>query len=104
MTRDQLLRKIKARLAAAHGDRLRSVVLYGSEARGNAQPDSDIDVLVLLDGPVDYGRDLEANLDALYPLALQIGRRISAKPVAAAEYDTMECPLYQSAHREGIAV
>ncbi len=104
ITTDRLLEEIKARLAAVHSERLRGVVLYGSEARGDAKPDSDIDVLVLLNGPVDYGRDLETNLDALYPLALQLGRRISAKPVLASEYDAVECPLYRNARREGIAV
>jgi len=102
MTTEAILNQIKARLRAAHGDRLRGVVLYGSQARGHARPDSDIDILVLLDGPVDYGRDLEANLRAVYPLALELGRRISAKPVSASEYETAECPLYTMAHREGI--
>jgi predicted nucleotidyltransferase len=102
MTTEAILSRIKARLRAVHGDRLRGVVLYGSEARGQARPDSDIDILVLLDGPVDYGRDLEANLQAVYPLSLELGRRISAKPVPASEYETAECPLYRMAHREGI--
>ena len=98
------MKEIKSRLAAVFGERLRGLVLYGSEARGDARPDSDIDLLVLLGGPVVYGRDLETCLDGLYPLALRIGRRISAKPVSASEYDAVECPLYRVAHREGIAV
>ena len=103
MTTEELLREIKTRLAGVHGKRLRGIVLYGSEARGEAGPDSDIDVLVLLEGPVDLGRDLETNLHALYPLALQLERRISAKPVSAREYETFDCPLYRNARREGIA-
>jgi len=103
MTTTELLAEIKNRLEKAHGSRLAGVVLYGSEARGQAAKDSDVDVLVLLEGPIDYRRDLEANLDALYPLSLEIGRRISAKPVSAAEYETVDCPLYRIAHREGIA-
>jgi len=103
VTTAELLNEIKRRLEQAHGSRLRGVVLYGSEARGEAGRDSDIDVLVLLDEPVDYGRDLQVNLDALYPLSLEIGRRISAKPVSARQYETVDCPLYREAHREGIA-
>jgi len=103
VTAIELLNEIKSRLKQAHGSRLRGVVLYGSEARGEAGQDSDVDVLVLLEEPIDYGRDLETNLDALYPLSLEIGRRISAKPVSAREYETVDCPLYREAHREGTA-
>ena len=103
MSTRELLRQIRDRLDRAHGKRLRGVILYGSEARGQAGPQSDIDVLVLLDDPIDYGRDLETNLEALYPLSLELARRISAKPVSAREYETVDCPLYRSAHDEGIA-
>ena len=103
MTTADLLREIKVRLERAHSRRLRGVILYGSEARGEAKEDSDVDVLVLLDDPVDCATDLAANLDALYPLALEIGRRISAKPVSAREYETADCPLYRRARQEGIA-
>ena len=48
MDRQELLREIKRRLECAFGDRFRGALLYGSEARGEAAPDSDIDVMVLL--------------------------------------------------------
>ena len=104
MTKKELLKEIKSSLTAAYHGRLRAVVLYGSEARGSTKAGSDIDLLVLLDGPLDYGRDLETNLAALYPLSLKIGRRISAKPVIASEYEKLDCPLYQNVHREGIMI
>ena len=37
-------------LVGVFGDRLREVVLFGSYARGEASEDSDVDVLVLIDG------------------------------------------------------
>lgn len=103
MNTDRIQTEIKERLLAHYGDRLQGVVLYGSEARGDTTPDSDIDVLVLLEDPVDYGRDLDMNLQALYPLAEKWARRISAKPVSAEAYKNLDCPLYREAHREGIA-
>jgi len=99
----ELLKEIKARLQEAHGRRLKGVVLYGSTARGDAGPDSDIDVLVLLEDPIDFGRDLEANIDALYPLSVRLEKRISAKPVSVREYRTENCPLFEHAKRDGIA-
>ena len=104
MSRDKFLKEIRTRLSAVYHERLMGVVLYGSEARGQARLDSDIDVLVLLNGPVYYGRDLETNINALYDLSVDIGRRISAKPVAASEYETLDCPMYQNVHREGIVI
>ena len=102
MTRQELLAEIKSRLQECHGSRLRGMILFGSEARGEAGPDSDIDVLVLLDEPIRYGRDLEANIHALYPLALELGRPISPKPASPEEYENYDCPLYRSVHEEGI--
>ncbi|MGH9372183.1 MAG: TOTE conflict system archaeo-eukaryotic primase domain-containing protein [Vicinamibacterales bacterium] len=46
MDRQELLGEIGLRLLKVHGRRLHGVVLYSSEARGEARSDSDIDVLV----------------------------------------------------------
>ncbi len=102
MRRDELLREIRDALRAAHGERLRGVVLYGSEARGEASETSDIDILVLLEGPVSLGRDLRTNIDAVYHLVLETGRPIHARPVDVKAYEAAEFPLYRVAKREGI--
>lgn len=101
MTREELLAAIKYRLLKAHGSRLRAVILYGSEARGEAQPDSDVDVLVVLEGPVDYAADLRTNIRALYDLVLALERPISPKPVDVNAFEAEKFPLYRNAKAEG---
>jgi predicted nucleotidyltransferase len=103
MERNTLLKTIRSALEGMYGRRLRGVLLYGSEARGEACADSDIDVLVLLDRVSDYGEEVQRCLDVLYPLSLKLERSISPTPVAAEEYETLDCPLYRRVHREGIA-
>ena len=102
MERSRLLRELRQRLESAHGQRLAGVVLYGSEARGEAGPDSDIDVLVLLNGAVDHWRDLRASIDAVYPLVLELERPIHPKPVAVDVYEAGEFPLYRRVKAEGV--
>jgi len=100
----RVLDELKERLSAAYGERLHAVVLFGSEARGNAGPDSDIDVLVVLETLAgDYGEELERGLAAVYPIALQLGRRVSVKPLAREEYERGDSPLLREVRRSGVA-
>ncbi|MFO7897636.1 MAG: nucleotidyltransferase domain-containing protein [Planctomycetota bacterium] len=102
MISDQLLGRIKSALADAFGERLEGVVLYGSEARGEAGPDSDIDLLVLLMPPVDRRTDRWTAIQALYPLVLELGRPIHARPVDIRDYRAAKVPLYREAKKEGV--
>ncbi len=104
MTNTQdILQTLKNTLLNAFGSRLEGVVLYGSFARGDETEDSDIDILVILAQVPDLGRDMLACVHAVYPLALEWERRISAKPVEAAAYRQSDCPLFRHARKEGIA-
>ena len=51
-TLETLLAELRHRLSGLYGDRLAGLFLYGSQARGDAVTGSDIDVLVVLKGPV----------------------------------------------------
>ncbi len=47
---DRLQEKVLTEIQSFYGDRLVSVVVFGSVARGAFRPDSDIDVLVIANG------------------------------------------------------
>ena len=98
----QILAEIRDRLLLVYGDRLEDVILYGSAVSGQMTEDSDIDVIVLLKGPVKLLSDLETALRALLPLSQKYDHPISPKPVNVRQYETMDVPLFSRARREGL--
>jgi hypothetical protein len=46
MTRDQVIRRLKAHAGEIRQRGVQHLSLFGSTARGNARPDSDVDVLI----------------------------------------------------------
>lgn len=102
--RNRILVKCKKTLAQTYGERLKGVILYGSMARKQASPTSDIDLLVLLAPPLDYFAELRRIVDVLYPLQLESKHLISAKPAPVDDYEAGSISLYRNAKREGVAV
>lgn len=99
-----LLARCRRVLAELYGDRLAGVVLYGSCARGDEDAESDVDLLVLLDGQFDLFEEIERMVHALYPLELESDRCISVQPVSAEEYRRGAIQLYRNAAREGVLI
>lgn len=46
---DEILKKYVGEVHRLYGNRLKTVILYGSYARGDFRPDSDIDIMILVD-------------------------------------------------------
>jgi len=101
---EALLRRIKALLQVPYGDRLRGVILYGSEARGEPSPESDVDILVLLAGPVDLGKELQTIIEILYPLQLELEQVLEVFPADEAEYLRGAYAWYRQAQKDAIRV
>ena len=91
-------------LESHYGPRLAGLVLYGSAARGTEGKESDLDLLVLLDGELDYFLELRTMTGLLYPIQLDSDRLISARPAAVADFEAGVIQLYRNAAREGLRV
>lgn len=65
----KILKELKQGLTRIYGDRLDSVILYGSQARGDAGSDSGVDVLVVLKNDFYYGGMLDLSSDLVASLS-----------------------------------
>jgi uncharacterized protein len=100
----QILSELKSQLTTLYGERLEKLVLFGSQARGDAEPDSDIDVLVVLKGEVDDDLEIERTGSIMSQLSLRHSLVLSGVWVSVQEYESRRMPLVQAAHREGVSI
>jgi hypothetical protein len=73
---------------AQFGDRLDRIILYGSKARGDDHPESDLDVLVVLHGKAQPDWCDARGLSFLAAdVGLETGVDVSAKCISAERFD-----------------
>lgn len=99
-----IVEALRHRFAELYGDRLVAMVLYGSQARGDAEPGSDIDVLVVLEAPVDAGLEIARTGGIVADLSLEHDQVLSCVFLDDQRFRTWNGPLLRNVRREGIAV
>ena len=81
------------------------IILYGSRARGDSHPDSDWDLLILVDSMVDL--DYERLFrHKLYDLELETGEAFSITVYNKTDWRTKfwMTPLFQNVSKEGFRI
>lgn len=99
-----MLAELRRRFETLYGDRLVTMVLYGSQARGDAKPGADTDVLVVLKGPVDSAREIERTLDIVSELSLHSSEVITCVFMDHDRFAHRSGPLLRNVRREGVPV
>ena len=102
-----LLQDAQAALLDLYGPWLDQLILFGSRARGDHRPDSDVDVLVVLD---DQGKTLPDELreaeyvEIVVDLLLKHDLLLSIVPVTRSRLVANQEPLFWHMREEGITL
>jgi predicted nucleotidyltransferase len=99
---EEILREFKTETEKLYGKRLKNVILFGSWARGDATEDSDIDLLVVLDGKVIPGKEIDRMINVITDINSKYGVLISIYPISVKDFTTLNSPLLLNVRREGI--
>ena len=104
MRRTHIVKQIQEAVHSAEPSA--TIILYGSEARGDARADSDIDLLILLPDDKVLPEREHAIVSKLYEIELQSGVVISSIVMPRKQWDnpTLITPFYQNVKREGIVL
>jgi len=105
-TRDQaidIVRRFRQAIEPLYGERLREVYLYGSFARDEADEDSDIDIAVLLDGPVNRQEEIRRTSEIRAQFSLDEGILLMPFFLSDEELRTTPDAIFRSIAREGLA-
>ena len=99
-----LLAELRRRFEGLYGPRLVKMILYGSQARGDAEPGADIDVLVVLEGPVDACKEISRTSHIVADLSLEHDEVISCVFMDQERFTKRFGPLLRNIRKEGIPV
>ena len=104
---NELLQKVAEHSKEVFGDKLKSVILYGSYARGDYDEESDIDVMIMVDlPPEELARYREIVID--YCVDLNIEHLVVIMPklqsLSLFEQWKNALPFYQNVIKEGVRV
>ncbi|MGZ9166070.1 MAG: nucleotidyltransferase domain-containing protein, partial [Anaerolineales bacterium] len=89
----RILKKLKKELLHIYGDQVDSILLYGSRARGDERPDSDIDILVVLKDDFNYSEMLRLSSDLAASLSLENDVVISRAFVSREQFENRQTPF-----------
>ena len=89
-------------LKEIYGDRFHGLLLYGSYARGTADEGSDVDLLLLLEGPVNPAREVMHLQTVKWPLSLESDLALSVVPVDIKDFEKADSIFLSVVRKEAI--
>jgi len=101
----KILADLQKRLRMIYGDKLVKMVLYGSQARGDAAAGSDVDVLVVLrDEKVVQSEEIARTLPDVADISINHDMVISCLFLDEKRYANEQSPLLLNIRQEGATI
>jgi predicted nucleotidyltransferase len=91
-------------LQVLYGARLRRVILFGSRARGDHELDSDVDLCIVLEGPVHPGAEIARTSALTSRVSLEHDVVLSRVFLPVAELEHGTTAFVRAVATEGVAV
>jgi len=98
-----ILAELNKGLKSLYGRRLVALYLFGSYARGEADPESDIDVLIVLDEVSDYVGEVDRTGGLISELSLRHGLSLSRVFLSRRAWTQGTDVFVRNVRREGTA-
>lgn len=73
-------------VAHHYGSRLSGIYMFGSRARGDHGPESDVDIAIVLKGPFSFWTEFRALADMTYEYLVDDGVELQPHPLSAADW------------------
>jgi len=98
----QPLKETSSVLKNIYGSRLARIILFGSYARNQQTPDSDIDLLVVLkDSQLDVGKEIRFINRSLFDVVLNSNTSISVHPLTQKRFESEASFFLNRIRKEG---
>lgn len=101
---EKALSELQNILKLTYRNKLHKIMLYGSQARGDAEKESDIDVLVILNGHVHPGKEIARMSQYTSEISLKYDVVLSCFYLSRERYLSENTPLVINMRREGVAL
>ena len=104
---EKLLKVYREELEKVTDDKIKKVILYGSYARGDFQPDSDVDVMILVDTSLDGVSSLERKIcDVTYDFNSEHETNIMPVVQSKEHFDYWKNAdmFYRNVEKEGVVI
>jgi uncharacterized protein len=99
-----ILTELRRRFEVLYGARLVQMILFGSQARGDAERGSDIDVLVVLRGEVSPCDEIARTIEDVADVSLRHNEVVSCVFVSEEQFERERSPLLLNIRREGVPI